>query len=87
MYEYSCKCGYTVAHYLTITNPCPKCNRKLKYIYKPTTTHNIEQKDLPQSQKFVPVYYQDQLWYWRRSPKNTKKAVIKAFSNIFKKKL
>ncbi len=65
--------------YPLMTNiPCPKCKRELEYVYEPTVVHHIKSKDLPQSKKFIPVYYQDQLWYYRRSPKNTRKAQIKA---------
>ena len=91
MYEYKCKCGYTIKHWLRITTSCPKCDRKLKYIYEPDKTHHIEQRDLPKSQKFIPIYYQDQLWYYRRSPKNTKEAkkeaLLKTQKIQFKKKI
>ena len=87
MNKYSCKCGYTVEHFLTIRTPCPKCGKKLKYLYEPVKTHHIEKEDLPLSTRFIPIYYQDQLWYFRRSPRNTKKAQLKALHEKFKKKL
>ena len=80
--KYKCKCGHTFEVYLK-TNRCTKCeNEKITNI-TPSWKIII---DLPQSKKFIPIYYQDKLWYYRRSARNTKKAKIKALSKYLHKK-
>jgi DNA-directed RNA polymerase subunit RPC12/RpoP len=81
-HKYECICGNKFETALD-TSRCPKCEKETLKKIKQKNILSLKKEDLPQSKKFIPIYYNDQLWYYRRSPKNTKKAIIKSLAKQF----
>ena len=77
-HKYECICGHKFETILN-TNKCQKCGKETLKTIKQKNATSLE-VDLPQSKKFIPIYYQDNFWYYRRSPRNTKKEKIKALA-------
>lgn len=88
MYEYICNdCNHKFKYHLK-SYFCHECNSE--NIKKVTEVagkayHTPENIELPLQTKFKKIYYQDQLWYWRREPKNTRKNKNKAIGKELRK--
>jgi len=84
MYEYICNdCNYKIEYHLRVRS-CNKCNSENLTQLQDENSKNaylsIDDIEVPVQQKFKKIYYQDQLWYWRREPRNATKHKLKELS-------